>query len=261
KSYDQVSPRLALVYSPSAALSLKLQSSTAFRAPTPAELFGSNTWMLASNLEALRPERVVTHEFTADWTVTPRLNWRGTLFHSAYSNLIGYSDANLPSNLFSRTTAGLEAELLGEMDFGARGRLTAMGSYTYVRLLSEKDGNGGQVASPGQLTWAPEHLARAGVSYGLKGFILSLQGRYQGTVQRRASDRVTPDFLAARPPAVPAWVRFDVNARYQLNDWTTLGVKVSNLLDAESYLVKIGDFPFDYRMEGRRLFGNLELKL
>jgi iron complex outermembrane receptor protein len=261
KTYDQFSPRLALVYTPRASLSLKLQSSSAFRAPAPVELFGANTWMLASNIEALRPERVITHEFTADWTVNPGLNGRGTLFHTTYDNLIGYSDANLSSNLFSRTIAGLEAELQGEVDFGARGRLLASGSYTYVRLLSEQDGNGGNVASVGHLTWAPEHLAKAGVSYRWKGFSLALQGRYQGTVKRRESDMATPVFAAARPQAVPAWVRFDVNARYQLTDWSSVGVKVSNLLDAESYLVKIGDFPFDYRMEGRRVFGSLEFQL
>ena len=44
-------------------------------------------------------------------------------------------------------------------------------------------------------------------------------------------------------------------------DWAALGVKVSNLLDAESYLVKSGDFPFDYRMEGRRLYASLEFDL
>ena len=261
RSYNQVSPRLALVYSPSSVLSLKLQSSSAFRAPAPAELFGSNTWMLASNIEALRPERVLTHEFNADWSISQSLNWRGTLFHSTYNNLIGYSDANLSSNLFSRTTAGLEAELQAERDFGARGRLMATGSYTYVRLLSEKDGNGGRVASAGDLTWAPTHLAKVGVSYGVRGLSLALQGRSQGSVQRRQSDAVTPAFMAARPQAVPAWVRFDVNARYQLDDWLTLGLKVTNLLNAESYLVKIGDFPFDYRMEGRRVFGSLEVQL
>jgi iron complex outermembrane receptor protein len=261
KSYDQLSPRLAVVYSPRPSLSLKLQSSSAFRAPAPAELFGANTWMLSSNIDGLRPERVVTHELSADWMVNPGLNGRGTLFYSSYDNLIGYSDANLASNLFSRNTAGLEAELHGEVDLGTRGRLLAMGSYTYVRLLSEEDGNGGRVASGGHLTWAPSHLARAGVSYRLKGFSLAVQGRYQGSVQRRESDSVTPAFVAARPQAVPAWVRFDVNARYQVSDWATLGLKVSNLLDAESYLVKIGDFPFDYRMEGRRLFGSLEIQL
>lgn len=261
KSYEQLSPRLALVYSPGPSLSLKAQASRAFRAPAPAELFGANTWMLDANIDALRPEQVTTFELNADWTVTPHLSWRSTLFHSWFENLIGYSDANLASNLFSRRNAGLESELLGDLDLGGRGQLQGFGSYTYVHMLSETDGNGGHVASAGRLTWAPAHLAKAGLSYSLRGLTLSLQGRYQSAVHRREGDRERELFAAARPTAVPAWVRFDANARYQLNTWAALGVKVSNLFDAESYLLKAGDFPFDYRMEGRRFFASLELDL
>ncbi|HEX8440429.1 TonB-dependent receptor [Archangium sp.] len=261
KSYDQLSPRLALVYSPSPLLSLKAQASRAFRAPVPAELFGANTWMLSANIDMLRPEQVTTFELNADWTVNPHLSWRNTVFHSRFDNLIGYSDANLSSNLFSRSNAGLESELLGDVDLGEHGQVQGFGSYTYVHMLAEHDDNGGHVASAGNLTWAPAHVAKAGLSYSLRGFTLSLQGRYQGAVHRREGDSVTPAFIAARPTSVPAWVRFDANARYQLNTWASVGVKVSNLLDAESYLVKIGNFPFDYRMEGRRLFVSLEFDL
>ncbi|HYO68820.1 MAG TPA: TonB-dependent receptor [Archangium sp.] len=261
KSYDQLSPRLALVYSPSPSLSLKAQASRAFRAPAPAELFGANTWMLTANIDRLRPEQVTTFELNADWTVTSHLSWRSTLFHSRFDNLIGYSTANLASNLFSRRNAGLESELLGDVDLGGHGQVQGFGSYTYVHMLSETDGHGGHVASAGLLTWAPAHLAKAGLSYSVRGFTLSLQGRYQSAVHRREGDSDNPLFAAARPTTVPAWVRFDANARYQLNTWASVGVRVSNLFDAESYLVKTGDFPFDYRMEGRRLFASLELDL
>jgi len=261
KSYEQLSPRLALVYSPSPSLSVKAQASRAFRAPAPAELFGTNTWMLDANIDTLRPEQVTTFELNADWTVTPHLSWRSTLFHSRFDNLIGYSDANLASNLFSRRNAGLESELLGDVDLGERGQVQGFGSYTYVHLLAEKDVNGGHVASAGRLTWAPAHLAKAGLSYSLRGFTLSLQGRYQSAVHRREGDGENVLFAAARPRTVPAWIRFDANARFHVNTWASVGVKVSNLLDAESYLVKSGSFPFDYRMEGRRLFATLELDL
>jgi iron complex outermembrane receptor protein len=242
-------------------LSLKAQASRAFRAPAPVELFGTNTWMLDANIDTLRPEQVTTFELNADWTVNPHLSWRSTLFHSRFDNLIGYSDANLASNLFSRRNAGLESELLGDVELGARGQLQGFGSYSYVHMLAETDGNGGHVASAGRLTWAPAHLARAGLSYNLRGFTLSLQGRYQSAVHRRQGDSDNPVFAAARPARVPAWVRFDANARYQLNTWAALGVRVTNLFDAESYLLKSGDFPVDYRMEGRRLFASLELDL
>lgn len=260
RSYEQLSPRLALVYAPSASLSLKLQASRAFRAPTPSEIFSTNSWMADSDIDTLQPERVTTFELNADWTLSQHLSWRTTAFHSQYENLIGYTNSQL-SNLFSRRFAGLELELMADAELGARGRLMAFGNYTYVHLLGEADGHGGAVDSSARLTWAPAHTVKAGVSYGLQRFTFALQGRYQSQVLRRETDRVTPAFMDARPEAVPAWVRFDANARLRLNEWSAVGLTVTNLLNAESYLVRTGDLPFDYRMDQRRVLGSLELNL
>jgi iron complex outermembrane receptor protein len=260
RSYDQLSPRLALVYAPMPSLSLKLQASQAFRAPTPSELFSTNSWMADADVETIQPERVTTFDLNADWTLSRNLSWRTTLFHSRYENLIGYTNARL-NNLFTRRLAGLELELMADAELGARGQLMAFGNYTYVHLLGEAEGKSGIEAAGARLTWAPAHTAKAGVSYTLKRFTLSLQGRYQSRVLRREGDRVTPAFVDARPEAVPAWVRFDVNTRLRLNEWSAVGLTVTNLLDAESYLVRTGDLPFDYRMEQRRILGSLEISL
>jgi outer membrane receptor protein involved in Fe transport len=260
KSYLQFSPRLALVYAPTSSLSLKLQASRAFRAPSPSELFSTNSWMADSDLETLRPERVTTFELNADWMLHRRLNSRATVFHSQYENLIGYTDA-IVSNLFSRRFAGLELELMTEVELGARGHVMAFGNYSYVRLLGEADGRGGAITPARELTWAPAHAIKAGLAYRMRAFTLALQGRYQSTVLRREMDRVTPAFIDARPASVPAWVRLDVNSRLQLNAWSSVGLTVTNLLDAESYLVRTGDLPFDYRMEERRILGSLEINL
>ncbi|WP_224369629.1 TonB-dependent receptor plug domain-containing protein [Hyalangium versicolor] len=260
RSYEQLSPRLALVYAPRSFLSLKLQASRAFRAPAPTELFTTNSWMADTDIDTLRPERVNTFEFSVDWTPDRHLNSRSTVFLSRYENLIGYELGEL-GNLFSRDTAGLELELMADADLGARGRLMAFGSYSYVHLLAETDSDTRRRVSGGSLTWAPAHMVKAGVSYSWVRFTLALQGRYQSTVLRRETDRVTPAFADVRPESVPAWVSFDVNARLQLSDWSTVGLTVTNLLGAESYLARTGDFPFDYRMEGRRILGNLEISL
>jgi iron complex outermembrane receptor protein len=248
------------VYAPTASLSLKLQASRAFRAPTPSEIFSTNSWMADSDIDTLQPERVTTFELNADWTLSQHLSWRTTVFHSQYENLIGYTNAQL-SNLFSRRFAGLELELMADAELGARGRVMAFGNYTYVHLLGEADGHGGAVDPAARLTWAPAHTVKAGVSYGLKRFTFALQGRYQSKVLRRETDRVTPAFIEARPESVPAWVRFDANARLRLNEWSAVGLTMTNLLDAESYLVRTGDLPFDYRMDQRRILGSLEINL
>jgi len=205
-------------------------------------------------------EQVTTFELNADWSLSRSLTWRGTLFHSRYDNLTGYT-LNVLSNLLSQTNAGLESELLAEMDLGEHGRLSAYGNYTYVRLLGGADSSGASPAREGHLTWAPAHLARAGVSYGRERFSVALQGRYQSAVHRRTEDLATPEYAAVRPEQVPAWFRLDANARYELTGWAAVELKISNLLDAESYLVTPGDVPFDYRMEGRRILASLEINL
>ncbi|WP_257458627.1 TonB-dependent receptor [Archangium lipolyticum] len=261
KSYEQLSPRLSLVFLPSSALSLKLQAGRAFRAPSSGELFGTDTWMLDSNVEVLRPERVTTFDLGADWSIRPNLSWRNTLFHSSYDNLIGYSNENALNNLFTQTHAGLESELMAEVDLGRQGRVSAFGSYTYVRLLGGSDPDGVSPSNAGHLTWAPAHLAKAGASYRRERFSLALQGRYQSEVHRREEELLTPSYAAVRPSVVPAWFRFDANARFQLTGWATAELKVTNLLNTRSYLVKTGDFPFDYQMEGRRVFASVEIDL
>jgi outer membrane receptor protein involved in Fe transport len=260
RSYEQLNPRLALVYAPSASLSFKLQASRAFRVPTPTELFSTNSWITNSDIETLQPERVTTFDFNVDWLLSRHLSWRTTLFDSRYENLIGYTNSQL-NNLFSRRLAGVELELMADADLGDRGRVVAFGNYTYSHLLYEEDGNGVPVEDAARLTWAPAHTVKAGVSYGMKRFTFALQGRYQGKVLRRQADRATPVFAEARPESVPAWVRFDANARLRLNEWSAVGLTVTNLLNTESYLIRTGDLPFDYRMEPRRVLGSLEINL
>jgi iron complex outermembrane receptor protein len=64
-----------------------------------------------------------------------------------------------------------------------------------------------------------------------------------------------------RPGVVPAWFSLDARASYRVFGWARLGFQVSNLLDSHGQLVKGGDFPFDYRVEGRRILGTLEAEL
>ncbi|OJH34461.1 hypothetical protein BON30_43880 [Cystobacter ferrugineus] len=254
KSYDQLSPRIALVFTPSPVFSLKFQGGRAFRAPAPGELFGSNTWILKANVEGMRPEQVTTFELNTDWSISPQLSWRGTLFHSRYENLIGFSDGNVVDNLLSQTNVGVESEFLVEVDLGGIGRLSGFGNYTYVHLLEGAGQSGG-------LTWAPAHQAKVGVSYQRERLSLALQGRYQGDVLRREEDRMNPLYRSLRPERVPAWFRLDANVRYQITSWAAAELEVSNLLDTENYLVRTYDLPFDYRMEGRRILGSLEVNL
>jgi iron complex outermembrane receptor protein len=92
-----------------------------------------------------------------------------------------------------------------------------------------------------------------------------VQGHYQGRVRRRASDRFdlatgAPTASSAfRPASVAPWFSADARISLRLSDWLRLGVQGHNLFDQRGYLVKPQDFPFDFRIEGRRLLATLEL--
>ena len=115
-----------------------------------------------------------------------------------------------------------------------------------------------------RLTWAPEHVANLGLNVKSGPFTVSAQGHYQGRVFRRDSDRFaaggspTP-FSVFRPASVAPWFRLDARASYRPWSWLRFGLQGSNLLDVKGYLVKTGDYPFDFRIEGIRVLGTLEL--
>src|SRR6185436_3633979 len=108
RTFDEVSPRFALVFLPTDTVSLKLLSGRAFRAPTPTELAGAHTFSLASNIEQLEPESIATTELESQWRATRWLTVRADLFHTRFENQIAYSAANfnLSTNLYTTETSG-----------------------------------------------------------------------------------------------------------------------------------------------------------
>jgi iron complex outermembrane receptor protein len=156
---------------------------------------------------------------------------------------------------------GWETEVLAERELGAFGKVTGFANYTYVYNLNETTADPLLSASPGQLTWAPAHSAKAGVNYSIGNLNVALQGLYQGAVFRRASDNLTDMYIDARPALVGSWTKFDIYARYRVFDWATLGARIANIFDTRGFMLKTGDFPFDYQVEGRRILGTLEIEL
>ncbi len=66
-------------------------------------------------------------------------------------------------------------------------------------------------------------------------------------------------FSALRPESVASWFRLDARVAYRPASWIRVGVQGTNLTDSEGHLVKIGDYPFDFRIEGLRVLATLEL--
>jgi outer membrane receptor protein involved in Fe transport len=261
KSYQQLSPRLALVLRPTDSLAVKMQSGQAFRAPALVEMVAANTWSASSNLDRLEAETALTSELAVDWGVSRHFTFRADVFDNRFDNLIGYGSDNVVQNLYSRHTAGAELELLADVPLAAGMRLAGYASYSYTRLLDEEVSDSALTASPDRLAWAPEHVGKAGLVWHLGATSVALQTYVQGPVERRASDRATPEWAAQRPARLAPWARVDLVARQRVGWGLVVGLDARNLLDARGKVVNTRDAPFDYRIEGRRILATIELEL
>lgn len=249
KEFTQLSPRLAVVYTPSEKLTFKALAGRAFRTPSPTEMFGANTFTLASNINELSPESMTTVELQSIWQ--PNRFW--TLDAVAFYNLnfegiIAYSEANanLSTNLYDLSTWGVELSSRYENE-----HFSTFLNYTYTHRTDERIVDENIAESDGTLTWYPAHVANLGLSYERKPGFLSLLLHYQGEVKRRSSD-LGLSSMDFRPPAVENWL--SLNTKLALTPLPDLevGLLVINVLDTEQFLIKNNAYRFDYRQERRQ---------
>lgn len=251
KSFSKVSPRLGIVYKLAARTTLKWLAGRAFRSPSPTELFGTNTWTLASNLRELDPEIITTFEFAADHRLTKHLNVRLNGFFTKFENQIAYSEANynLSTNIYTLTTTGLELEAAYTSK-----NWSGFANYSLAQRIDESIIDELISESGNELTWFPAHLANIGLAYKRDRVSLSAQVHYQGEVLRRESDRAGETYRDYRPENIESWVTVDVFARYQVTPYLSLDLSLANLTDTDkNVLIKNFDYPFDYRQAGQRL--------
>lgn len=262
KNYNELSPRLVVLFLPSDKFTIKLIGGNAFRAPTPTEMFGSNTWTLASNLAELEAERVQTAELAFDYQVTDNIVARLNGFYNKFTGQIAYSvgNNNLSTNIYDLTNLGIE----GEIVYTSKSFLV-FGNFSYTQRLDEEIFEAEQPyisVHDDRLTWAPRVTSNLGVSYLNKGLSASLVGHYQGDVLRRYLDLYGTNEITAlgltetpRPDKIDAWISVDAKVSYKIK-FIEFGLSAKNLLDSDNYLAKNLKYPFDYKMNGRRIFFN-----
>ncbi|MGF1532690.1 MAG: TonB-dependent receptor plug domain-containing protein [Bernardetiaceae bacterium] len=248
KYFSQISPRLGLVYTPTADLTFKAFLGRAFRTPAPTEMFGSNTFTLASNIEQLSPETLTTFELQSLWQ--PNRSWKidAVFFYNIqFQDIIAYSqaNANLSTNLYDLSTLGLETQLSYTSD-----ALSGFFNYAYNHRLRERITDQG-IAQSSLLTWYPAHRANAGVRYHHRWGFASLIGNYQGMVRRRNSD-IIPETEDFRPEQVAAWLNWDTKLGITPTKRLEVSLWVHNLLNQDRFLLKNNAHRFDYRLEKRR---------
>jgi outer membrane receptor protein involved in Fe transport len=267
RTFQQVSPRVAVLFYPWHELVLKAMFDRAFRTPAPSELFGANTLFIASHVELTKPELLTTVTLAGDLPLINHLDVRADWFWRLDDNPIDFSASapNLATNLYTLTVTGVESELLFDAPVSPLDNISGFLNYTYTHQLSEQVLDL-TIQKSNELAWYPEHVFNIGAAFNGHGFSLSAQGHYQGTVLRRPSDSLNPDgsvspFAAYRPANVAAWFQLDARVSYRVTDWLRLGVQATNLTNTHGFYLKTGRFPFDYQIQGVRVLGTLELFL
>ena len=258
RTYSQTSPRLALIFTPLDNLAIKAMAGSAFRAPSPSELGTDNSLTASSNIAGLQPETLKTFELAVDWIINANLDWRTNVFHTQFSNEIGFSPTgqNLVENLYTLTTEGLETELL----FGYAG-WRGFANYSYNRRVDETIIDPSIAPSPNQLPWVPASTFKLGVIYTTGQLVASLTGYSQGSTQRRTSDMGTQsipfsggslDVDAYRPRTLDSWFSLNSKVTYQVNHAFSVSGYATNLLDtSKNRTIQTGAFPSDYQGAGR----------
>ena len=260
-SFQQLSPRLTALVTPIPSLTVRGTMGWAFRDPAADELFASNSLLAVGGAGRLRPESSTTYELGLAWQATRALRAQATGFLLQFRDQIGYSSESVTLNLYSRSTAGVEGELLVGTGLGPLGRLNGFASDSWTVLLDETVSDPAFTSQGDRLTWAPNHTAKAGLSYSYGRFNLALQAIYQGPVSRKDSDMIDPENLALRGAVVGAWLSADATAGIEITPEVMLRARCSNLFDSQGQLVKIQDAPFDYPIPGRQLWVGLELRM
>ncbi|WCL47568.1 TonB-dependent receptor plug domain-containing protein [Leptospira sp. GIMC2001] len=263
KVFRRTSPRAGLVYFATSQLSFKAMSSTAFRAPSITEMFGANTFTLASNPRELRPEFISTYDLGMDWIFLKYFNYRVNWFWTKFENQIAYSVANnnLSTNIYSLVTRGIENEIIFQFR-----EYSAFLNYSISQRMNEKILDDTIRESPKEITWAPSRTGNIGIRYSASKWMISLSAQAQGRVRRRLSDQTEIDtetnepidplykfqYPKNRPDSIDPWIHASSKFAYYFTEKISLGISVFNMINKDQYLLKNNLYPFDYRRERRR---------
>ena len=257
KSFQMITPRIAIVYSLSNNLVLKAIYGKAFRTPSPTEMFGYNTFTLASNINELKPELVTNLDLSLDWELSQRFNVRINSFLVNFENQIAYSVANknLSTNIYSLKTCGAEVGA----QYASKS-FTTFSNLSYAYRYDEDILDSTIVVSKARVTWAPSVLAKLGVLYKFNRFSFSALGYYQNRVYRRNSDKFNEMSLYRPLDYVKGWFSINVKGSYKVTKKSEFSLQVNNMLNSERYSLKNNQYLFDYRLEGRAVIGEYVLR-
>lgn len=185
-THAAVSPRIALLFHPSLATTVKLLYGRAFRAPNIYERYYEDPMSGFVSNRNIRPEYLQTGELILEHRLIPGLYVAGALYTYSLIDLI--EQKPITDTLFhfentSRVNAvGAEIGLIARFESG----LNCFLNYSHQ---SVHDGAGNRLSN------APRHLLKGGFSAAVQqGFSVAVDARYE-TERRTVYGTSTPSFL------------------------------------------------------------------
>ncbi len=235
---NTTNPRLALVWSASDSIDIKLLYASAFRAPSFLEMYEINNPASVGNPN-LKPEKMQTFEAGVVWKLTHNYQLSANLFRNRFTERI-VQGVPLTINSGGSTIWGGEAELKADW----REHLYGYLNYSYQHSKDSQT----QSALPD----VPQHRARIGVNAGLFDDYVNINTalRWNGQRKRPAGDTRAP---VAATTVVDLAVSTD-----RLMEGLNLSFSAHNLFDAHNYDPSPLTVPNGYPRPGRTLLAEAE---
>ncbi len=240
--YDDVgsttNPRIALVWSATAELDLKLLYGSAFRAPSFLEMYEINNPASVGNPN-LKPEKMKSMEAGLVWKMNHNYQLSSNVFHNRFTDRI-VATAPLTINSGGATIWGVEAELKADWSEYLYGFV----NYSYQKSKDKLT----QVA----LADVPQHRIKAGMNVSLFDDMLNINTGIRWDGKR---SRAQADARAAMPSTTIVDLAISTN---RLMDDLKLTFKAHNLLDANIFDPAPATVQAGYPRPGRTLLAEAE---
>jgi iron complex outermembrane receptor protein len=262
---DELSPRLAVVWTATPRATLRASWGTAFRFPSLSERYQASWWLALQSPGGafpavvfvpnpdLQPEEIRTFELGGDLRPRPDLDLSLHLFRSRIDRfvVVALDRRNSPITDTFANHPQRATVLGGELETRWRPRPGVEGFFTWSYVDPRRDGSGVDPAGRSlELTYAPAHHATAGVSLGpWRGWSGALEGTWKDAYQQ-------PAFwaqLTGEPVTAPGYALLDARLSWAPplpgGRWR-LSLYASDLLDEAPRETLVG---VDTSLPGREL--------
>lgn len=214
---EEISPRLGAIYKPAENVSIYASYSESFLPRS-----GDQFLTLDLNSESTRPQSFENREIGAKWDLHPGLSLTGAVFQLDRESYTSVDPENSEQVIVieGSKTEGAEIQLSGKVT----NKWTFNTGYTYLDgRVDRVDGSG---TSGNRTRQTPKHTFSLWSQYEINDQIgIGAGATHQGSFFVREDNSVE----------IPAFIRFDASAYYEVSDDLRLQVNIENLLDTDYF--------------------------